>query len=124
MRAVNLCRQALLVGATFTGVQVYYKPRFTFLPFQRIAYCDGKSQRPYLGCSLRSMNDSPGMVMMLVNTDSPAWHADLKVGDVLLSIDNQPVNKIADYYSAVEGKHGQKVEFVVERRGQKFSILV
>lgn len=70
------------------------------------------------------MNDSPGMIMMLVNTDSPAWHADLKVGDVLLSIDERPVNKIADYYAAIEGKHGQKVEFVVERRGQKFSISV
>lgn len=41
-------------------------------------------ERPYLGCSLRSNNDKPGMMILLVNTESPAYHANMKVGDILL----------------------------------------
>ena len=54
----------------------------------RVAFADA-NDRPYLGCSLRSMNDSPGMMVLLVNTDSPAWLAEMKVGDVLLEIEGR-----------------------------------
>ena len=46
----------------------------------------GAGERPYLGCSIRSQMDKPGMMVLLVNTDSPAWHANMKVGDILLEI--------------------------------------
>ena len=63
---------------------------------RQVAFCDGEysasnqvsAERPYLGCSLRSMIDKAGMMVLLVNTDSPAWHAGLKVGDIILEIDN------------------------------------
>ena len=61
----------------------------------RTAYADAAADaRPYLGCSLRSNNDSPGMMVLLVNTESPAWLAGMKVGDILLEIDDAPINKI------------------------------
>ena len=63
-------------------------------------------ERPYLGVSLRSMIDKPGMMVLLVNTDSPAWHAGLKVGDIILEIDNQKVNNITDYYAAIGTEGG------------------
>ena len=63
-----------------------------FNVMNKTAYCDASNNtqgdRPYLGCSLRSMMDKPGMIVLLVNTESPAWHAGLKVGDILLEIDN------------------------------------
>jgi len=40
------------------------------------------------------MMDTPGMMITLVNTESPAWHADMKVGDILMEIDGQPINII------------------------------
>ena len=43
----------------------------------------------YIGLSVRSMMDQPGMMVLLVNTESPAWKADMKVGDVLLAINGQ-----------------------------------
>jgi S1-C subfamily serine protease len=46
----------------------------------------GAGERPYLGCSIRSQMDKPGMMVLLVNTDSPAWHANMKVGDILLEV--------------------------------------
>ena len=57
--------------------------------------------RPYLGCSLRSMIDKAGMMILLVNSESPAWHAGLKVQDILLEIDGYKVNDIQDYYAAI-----------------------
>ena len=47
------------------------------------------------------MNDSPGMMILLVNTESPAWLAEMKVGDILLEIEGVKINKIQDYYEAI-----------------------
>ena len=55
--------------------------------------------------------------MLLVNTDSPAWLAEMKVGDILLEIDGKPINKIADYKAAVQNAKGKKLSFVVIRKG-------
>mmetsp|Transcript_23189 Transcript_23189/g.16489 ORF Transcript_23189/g.16489 Transcript_23189/m.16489 type:complete len:106 (-) Transcript_23189:14-331(-) len=85
----------------------------------RVAHCEGANEdRPYLGCSLRSMMDEPGMMILLVNTESPGWHGDLKVGDILKEIDGVPINKINDYYTVVNGKkRGDSVTFKVDRKG-------
>ena len=66
-----------------------------------LAHCDAgmiDSQRVYLGLSVRSMMDQPGMMVLLVNTDSPAWHGEMKVGDILMEIDGKPINVINDLY--------------------------
>ena len=59
------------------------------------------------------------MMVLLVNTESPAWHADMKVGDILLEIDGKPINKIGDLYGAVAGVHGKTLAFKVNRKGQE-----
>ena len=82
------------------------------------AFADSADDRPYLGCSLRSMMDSPGMMVILVNTESPAWHGEMKVGDVLLEIEGRPINQIKDYYESVTGAHGKRLRFLVNRKGQ------
>ena len=51
------------------------------------ALADGESNLPYIGLSIRSLNASPGMEIVSVNSDSPAYHANLKHGDVLLEIE-------------------------------------
>ena len=89
-----------------------------------MALCDGESsvpniERPYLGVSLRSMIDKPGMMVLLVNTDSPAWHAGLKVGDILLEIDNQKINNISDYYAAIGNGQVKRHTFRIMRNGDE-----
>ena len=78
------------------------------------------TERPYLGCSLRSMIDKPGMMVLLVNTESPAWHAGLKVGDILMEIDGNAINNINDYYSAIVsgGRKASRI-FKVLRSGEE-----
>ena len=83
-----------------------------------LAMCDSEGgERPYLGCSIRSMMDQVGMMVLLVNTESPAWNADMKVGDILLEIEDKPINMIADYYHAIAGAHGKTLKFKINRKG-------
>ena len=46
--------------------------------------------------------DKPGMIILLVNTESPAWKGDLKVGDIIMEIDGQRINNIKNYQTAIE----------------------
>ena len=90
--------------------------------------CEGVT--PYLGCSLRSLNDTPGMEVVLVNTSSPAWHAGMKHGDVLLEINGKPVNNINDYrvhlQQALQSESGPRneVNFKLLRKGKVKDLVV
>ena len=57
------------------------------------------------------------MMVLLVNTESPAWQADMKVGDILLEIDGRPINLIGDLYAAIAGAEGKTLTFLVNRKG-------
>ena len=88
-----------------------------------IAECqDNKtSDMPYVGISIRSLNVEEGMEIVLVNSDAPAWHAGLKVSDVLLQINGEKVNNIEQYkkfLTAAVQKGEMTVNFKVARRGK------
>lgn len=97
----TVVKQSLLLGSLYLVVnktkpfdltqRQSYRYPFAFFKLQT-AFADSQEDRPYLGCSLRSMMDSPGMMVILVNTESPAWHGEMKVGDVLLEIEGRPIN--------------------------------
>lgn len=74
-------------------------------------------RRPFLGCSLRSLVDKPGMIILMVNTDSPAWHAGLKKADILLEIDGVEIHNINDYYAAIAKNQSKRKVIKVERDG-------
>ena len=96
--------------------------------FKNLAFCE--DGLPYLGCSIRSLNDSPGMELVLVNSDSPAWHAGLKLGDILLEIDHKTVNNIDDYRKCLANalsdqmKARNGIELKIIRRGQVKTLLL
>ena len=69
---------------------------------RNLSFCE--SNLPYLGCSIRSQNDKPGMEIILVNSESPAWHAGIKIGDILLEIENKVVNNIGDYRAVINSE--------------------
>lgn len=81
-------------------------------------------ERPYLGCSLRSLLDKPGMIILLVNTESPAWHAGLKKGDILMEIDGEKINNINDYYASLAKTSSKNKVFKVIRNGDERVIEV
>ena len=80
----------------------YFNQALTLMQPSQLAFCE-EARRVYIGLSVRSMMDQPGMMVLLVNTESPAWQGDMKVGDILLEIDGQPINIIGDLHKAVDG---------------------
>ena len=81
---------------------------------------DFEQELPYLGCSIRSMNDQPGMEVILVNTESPAWKSGFKLGDVILEIDSSPVNNIEEYRDTLRAslQKSNSVEYKVLRKAK------
>jgi len=65
------------------------------------------------------MIDKAGMLVMMVNTDSPAWHAGLKVRDILIEIDGDKINNINDYYAAIAKSQSKVKKFKVIRNGDE-----
>ena len=85
------------------------------------ALADGEflsDKKPYLGVSIRALVDREGMVVMLVNSDSPASKAGLKNGDILLRVDGKPVNSIHDYYAAIGANASLEKTITVSREGE------
>ena len=70
------------------------------------------------------------MEIVLVNTSSPAWHAGIKHGDVLLEINGKPINNINDYrvhlQQALTSESGAKneVNFKISRKGKMKEVVV
>ena len=64
-------------------------------------------------------------MILMVNSESPAWSSGLKQGDILLEIDGIPINNIQDYYQAIAQtqhlskavkilRHGDVKEYTVD----------
>ena len=64
------------------------------------------------------------MMVLLVNTDSPAYNADMKVGDILLEINGKEINLIGDYHQAIAGGQGNTLDVKIRRKGQEFTVQV
>jgi len=59
-----------------------------------------------------------------IQSDSPAQQAGLLEGDVLISINNQPIQSDSDFISQVQDSPGKQVELTVERNGVKKEFTV
>ena len=78
-----------------------------------------------MGVSIRSLIDKPGMTVILVNSESPAARAGIKIGDIILKINGIDVNKIEQYYKSMSNvRNGDVVEVTVERYHEMKNIHV
>jgi len=76
---------------------------------KKFAYCDiPQKRKPYLGCSIRFIEELNGMRIINVKSDSPAEKAGLKVNDVILEIEGKNILSINDYNGAVGSEAGVK----------------
>ncbi|WP_339378671.1 HhoA/HhoB/HtrA family serine endopeptidase [Calothrix sp. NIES-2100] len=113
---------------------------------QRIAQeliANGKVEHPYLGIQMVTLTPEikerinkelgdritlttdKGVLLVNVVPRSPAFVAGLKSGDVIHSINNQPVSKIEDVQKLVENsKIGNPLQMQIERNGQISQLAV
>uniref|UniRef100_A0A7S3NF43 PDZ domain-containing protein n=1 Tax=Euplotes harpa TaxID=151035 RepID=A0A7S3NF43_9SPIT len=106
---------------------IRFKFLTSFMKHNSVAYCDDDSHAdiPYVGMSIRSLIDRPGMTVLLVNSESPAAKGGIKVGDIIMKINEKEVNKIEDYYKAMgDVRPGDIIHVVVERYHEFKDIVV
>ncbi|HYC37789.1 MAG TPA: S1C family serine protease [Usitatibacter sp.] len=72
-----------------------------------------ESRRPWLG--VNSLEEDGRVKVMQVNEESPAAHAGLEAGDIILSVDGQPVESLEKFYRAVwnRGEAGAELRIKV-----------
>jgi serine protease Do len=72
-----------------------------------------ESRRPWLG--VNSLEEDGRVKVMQVNQDSPAQAAGIKAGDIILSIEGQPVESLEDFYRVLwtRGPAGTDVRLTV-----------
>jgi regulator of sigma E protease len=69
-----------------------------------------------------SLNASQEKIqIMSVSPDSPAARAGLEVGDIILSIDNQPVYFIQDVQDKIRQRKDEPTQFVISRGNQEIT---
>ena len=92
-------------------------------------------RRPQLGVTVQSVSEADAEVYKLpsiagaevvsVNPDSPAAKAGVQLGDVVVSVDGQPVKDATDLTTGLaQHQPGEKVELTVYRKGQKRNVSV
>jgi serine protease Do len=95
----------------------------------------GKVKRGYIGINLGSVDastaeafglDRPkGVLITEVRSDTPAAKANLKEGDIVLSVDGRPVNRPNHLQSLVARKHpGDTVTLAIRRNTEDLTIRV
>lgn len=82
----------------------------------------GKVQRPYIGLSF--VNNDPGLVVVKIQSGSPAEKAGLKVGDVVLTANGRNVNSNEDILTVIGYNIGIILDLKINREGSLMNIKV
>jgi serine protease Do len=83
---------------------------------------------PSLGMSVQELNpelarrygitDTEGLIIVRVDANSAAYEANLRVGDVIIEVDKEPMKDIGQYNRKIERyKAGDTILFLVKREG-------
>jgi hypothetical protein len=122
-------------SARFSGIGTTTTPgsaSTTYVPITVNRYRSGvtfwrKALPPVLGLRVEDLPDSlrvslkrnAGVIIKIVLDDSPAFYANILPGDVLVSIDNQPITSMRDFSSVIRPYEGKRVALTVIRDGQE-----
>ena len=84
----------------------------------------GQRETGFLGVNLADRNDGgSGALVAEVNAESPAEAAGLQVGDVVVAVDDQPINGSEGLVGVVrDHSPGDQVSIVVVRNGQEVTL--
>lgn len=127
--------EARLIGMATPGLLQYSTVALPFKTLHRLAdelLEQGRIRQGYLGVGLQRVlirgarpeqtgsEQEFGLIILSVESGSPAEQAGLQLGDVLLSLDNKPLSDMDLLQDALSGKNvGREVEIVISRGGEK-----
>ena len=108
-----------LKGKAFEKVQASFADYLWGLPREE------EPQFPSVGMSTRGGRNGQPLAVIDVPKDSPASAAGLKVGDVLVSMDGQPLKDLEQFNAVMSRKFwGDEVVFTVKRDKEQVSLTV
>ncbi len=125
-RYVEELESTELVYAAIRGMVEVLDPHSTFLNPEAYANMQRQEQDRYFGIGVRVSPHSLGLEVVEVLPDSPAQHADVRVGDVIAIIDEQvledePFTQAAE---RISGPRGELVALGIQRDGGELEIVV
>ncbi len=85
----------------------------------------GKLRRPFLGIMPADHDGADGAEVVRVVPNSPAARAGIRLGDVILSLNNVPVRRAADVTSVLRRmKPGDRLQIDILRGTQRLRVTV
>ncbi len=125
-----------VVNAYGSGTTTIYGTSTTMIPItvHRSDYAAGYfvKRKWGFGAVWRELSDqerqelqsNKGIAVRLVVNDSPAFHADILPGDIILAVDGEPVLGRESISGLVSGRAGQRVMVSLLRRGSRIEKAV
>ncbi len=115
-----------LVYAAIRGMVEVLDPHSAFLDPETYDTLKRQEQDRYFGIGVRVSPDPLGLEIVEVLPDSPAQHADLRVGDRILTIDDQVLEgePFADAAERISGPRGELVALGVKRGDESLELAV
>jgi uncharacterized iron-regulated protein len=108
-----------LKGKAFEKVQASFADYLWGLPREE------EPLFPSVGMSTRGGRNGQPMAIIDVPKEGPASAAGLRVGDVLVSMDGQPLKDLEQYYTVMSWKYwGDTVTFTVDRDKKQIALTV
>lgn len=85
----------------------------------------GQRAEGYLGVGVSRRTDGgAGAIITSVESDSPAFAAGIRVGDVVLSVDGEPIDGQTSLMAAIrDSSPGQSVEIALFRSGDRVTVV-
>ncbi len=108
-------------------VKPEYRVSFTAVQPEKTEYSIGVRVKPIdtaLREHLPTLADRPGLVVAVVEPDSPAAKAGLKVADILLAVGDVPVSDFDSLVARIQATGGKPVPLQVLRAGKPMTIEV
>jgi len=84
----------------------------------------GKIRRPYLGLSIKSSSSGNGAFIIRVGSDSPAFHAGVKLGDTIVEVNDRKITNNNDFFKCLGYKIGEPLKLKLERDGKYRTVIV
>jgi hypothetical protein len=80
--------------------------------------------QPLDDATKKQLQTNRGVVVKIVTNDSPAYHADILRGDIIIKFNCEPVADTKDFFKKVKALAGKQVNVDIIRDGMKKNILL
>jgi S1-C subfamily serine protease len=121
-----------MVNGSYSGTSTTYVPQTTMVPYSvdrysQIAAYFKPLDRKGLGVKFDSLSDqqrqqigtNKGLAITAVRKGSPAFMADVLPGDIILSVNGQPVFDAQSSFAAMLAARGGTADLVISRNGDQ-----